>query len=243
MDISQQVDATGQDAEELKSPSGVARRGTSEQVRARLDRAKAATAAHLQGARAEAEHGAGRAQAQWKTMRADLADEETRPSRPASASRGRRRAAGIYGAIITAALLAAAGARLPTGALVVSVVVTLVVYWLAEEYAELLGEQAEGGFLLSWGYIRGALAASWPMVTASFAPLAALVLARLAGASALAAANIGLAVAVVLLAVHGWAAGRAARLRGWPLFCAASIVAALGLVMVLLKNLSFLHLH
>jgi len=65
--------------------------------------------------------------------------------RPATTDQGRRRAAGIYGAIITAALLAAAGAKLPTGALVVSVVVTLVVYWLAEEYAELLGEQVEGG--------------------------------------------------------------------------------------------------
>jgi len=161
--------------------------------------------------------------------------------RPATTDQGRRRAAGIYGAIITAALLAAAGAKLPTGALVVSVVVTLVVYWLAEEYAELLGEQVEGGFVPSWGYIRGALAVTWPMVSASFAPLVALVLARLAGVSALTAANIGLAAAVVLLTVHGWAAGRAVKLRGLQLFFAASIVAALGLVMVLLKNLSLLH--
>ena len=120
-------------------------------------------------------------------------------------------------------------------------VVTLVVYWLAEEYAELLGEQVEGGFVPSWGYIRGALAVTWPMVSASFAPLVALVLARLAGVSALTAANIGLAAAVVLLTVHGWAAGRAVKLRGLQLFFAASIVAALGLVMVLLKNLSLLH--
>ena len=83
---------------------------------------------------------------------------------PVAGGRGPRRAAGIYGAIVTAAILAAVGEKLPTGALVVSVVVTLVVYWLAEEYAELLGEQAEGGALPSWGYIRGALAATWPMV-------------------------------------------------------------------------------
>ena len=94
---------------------------------------------------------------------------------------GRRRASGIYGAIITAAILATAGNELHTGGLVVAVLVTLVVYWLAEEYAELLGEQAEGGRVPTWDYIRGSLAATWPMVTASFAPLAVLVLARLAG--------------------------------------------------------------
>ncbi len=99
--------------------------------------------------------------------------------RPATKKR-ERRAAGIYGAIVTAAILAAVGERLPTAALVVSVVVTLLVYWVAEEYAEILGEQAEGGTLPTWAYIRGALAATWPMVSASYAPLLALLLARLA---------------------------------------------------------------
>ena len=44
---------------------------------------------------------------------------------------GRRRAAGIYGAIVTAAILDVAGGKLSTDALVVAVVATLVVYWLA----------------------------------------------------------------------------------------------------------------
>jgi MFS family permease len=162
---------------------------------------------------------------------------------PAAKKLGRRRAAGIYGAIITAAILDTAGGKLPTAALVVTVVVTLLVYWLAEEYAELLGEQAEGGHLPSGASIRGALAATWPMVSASYAPLLALVLARLAGASALAAANVGLAAAIVLLTIHGWLAGRAAQLRGWQLFFATSVAAALGLVMILLKDLVLIHLH
>jgi hypothetical protein len=66
---------------------------------------------------------------------------------PTAKNLGRRRAAGIYGAIITAAILDTAGGRLSTVALVIAVVVTLLVYWLAEEYAELLGEQAAGGVL------------------------------------------------------------------------------------------------
>jgi hypothetical protein len=130
-----------------------------------------------------------------------------------------------------------------TAGLVVSVVVTLLVYWLAEEYAEVLGEQVEGGRLPSRAYIREALAATWPMVSASFAPLVALVLARVAGASDLTAANVGLVVVLILLIVHGWLCGRAAQLHGWHLFFATSIAAALGLVMILLKDLVLVHLH
>jgi len=158
-------------------------------------------------------------------------------------NRGRRRAAGIYGAIITAAILDTAGGRVSTAALVVSVVITLLVYWIAEEYAEVLGEQAEGGRLPSRASIQGALVSTWPMVTASYAPLLAVVLASVAGAPALTAANVGLVVAVVLLTVHGWLAGRAARLRGRRLLLATSITAALGLVMILLKDLVLIHLH
>ena len=162
---------------------------------------------------------------------------------PAAGNAGRRRAAGIYGAIITAAILDTAGDRLSTGALVAAVVITLLVYWLAEEYAELLGEQATGGKLPSRAYVREALAATWPMVSASFLPLLAVVLARLAGASAYAAANIGLAAAILLLTVHGWLAARAAKLHGWRLLFTVSVAVALGLVMVLLKDLVLIHLH
>src|SRR5580698_4480975 len=137
----------------------------------------------------------------------DIATDGEIQREPATKNLGRRRAAGIYGAIVTAAILDTVGGHVSTAALVVSVVVTLLVYWLAEEYAEVLGEQVEGGRLPSRASIREALAATWPMISASFAPLVALVLARLAGASALTAANVGLVIAVLLLTPHGWLAG------------------------------------
>ena len=46
----------------------------------------------------------------------------------------------------------------------------------------------------------------------------------------------------MLLTIHGWRAGRAARLRRWQLFFATSVAAALGLVMILLKDLVLTHL-
>ena len=162
---------------------------------------------------------------------------------PVAENQGRRRAAGIYGAIITAAILDTAGGHGSTAVLVVSVVVTLLVYWIAEEYAEVLGEQAAGGRLPGRASIQGALISTWPMVTASYLPLLAVVLAARAGASKLTAANVGLVVAVVLLTVHGWLAGRAAQLRSRKLLFATSVAAGLGLVMILLKDLVLLHLH
>ena len=162
---------------------------------------------------------------------------------PKVRSLGKRRAAGIYGAIVTAALLDIAGNELRTSGLVVAVLVTLTVYWLAEEYAELLGEQVEGGIVPTWDYIREALAETWPMVSASFAPLLVVVLARLAGASISVADNAGLVAAIVLLTIYGWLAARSAQLHGRQLAFTTSIALVLGLVMVALKDLVLLHLH
>lgn len=157
--------------------------------------------------------------------------------------RGRRRAAGVYGAIVTAAILAAAGSQLPTAGLAVAVVVTLVVYWVAEEYAELLGAHAEYGKLLSRRHVRAELVATWPMVSASFGPVVALVVSRLLGAPAPVAADIALGAAVLLLVGHAWSAGRAARLRGGQLIAMTCIAAALGIAMVVLKHGVLVHLH
>jgi hypothetical protein len=63
---------------------------------------------------------------------ADTAADGRLPA-PAAKTVKRRRAAGIYGAIITAAILDAAGGEIPTDALVVAVVATLIVYWLGED--------------------------------------------------------------------------------------------------------------
>ncbi|HBW21605.1 MAG: hypothetical protein ACLPN6_26385 [Streptosporangiaceae bacterium] len=156
---------------------------------------------------------------------------------------GRRRAAGIYGTIITAAVLAAAGDHVPALPLAVSILITLAVYWVAEEYAELLGEQLEGGRVPTWPDVRSALAATWPMVSASYIPLLALLLARLLGASSSNAATVGLLVAVVLLSIYAWSAGRAAQLRGRQLLVITSVAAAIGLLMVVLKDVVLLRLH
>jgi hypothetical protein len=152
-----------------------------------------------------------------------------------------RHAAGIYGLIVTAAVLASAGGQLSTAALEFAVLVTLVVYWLAEEYAQ-VSERANAGHLPTWSHVRSALAAKWPMVSASYLPLLALVGARLVGASRSNAAYFALAVTVAMLIYYGWSAGRASGLRGAALALMTAAAGALGMLMVLLKVV-ISHLH
>ena len=82
-------------------------------------------------------------------------------------------ASGIYGLIVAASVIAAVGADLPTGPLALAVFGTLVVYWLAEEYAGLV-EHASAGHLPSWAHTRAALKAKWPIVSASYIPVVTL---------------------------------------------------------------------
>ena len=179
-------------------------------------------------------------------MHADEGGFEVRPPSPRRFTvwvAGRRRASAIYGTVITAAVLASAGGHLSTAALAAAVLVTLLVYWAAEEYAEALGEQAQHGRLPTWPLIRSGLASSWSMVTACYIPVLALIAARLFDATPTTAANIGLTVAVILLLIHGWSAGRSAELHGWRLLTVTVIAGCLGLVMVVLKNFVVTNLH
>jgi hypothetical protein len=172
----------------------------------------------------------------------DASSDGAQPAAPAR-SAGRRTAVGIYGTIITAAILASAGDELKTPELALSVLITLVVYWVAEEYAEVLGEHLAGGRMPTWRYVRAALAATWPLVSASYSPLLLLVLAWLLGASPRAAANVGLGAAVAELMIYAWLAGRAAELRGRQQLALTAAAAVLGLVMITLKDVVLIRLH
>jgi hypothetical protein len=147
----------------------------------------------------------------------------------------RRRSAGIYGTIVASAVLAAGGSHLRTVALAVAVLVTLLVYWAAEGYAELLGEHAHSGRLPSWSHVRASLAGIWPMVTASYVPLASLLVVRVLSADTRTAATVALVVAIALLLVQGWVAGKASQLRGVRLLAVTLIAGAFGVMMILLK--------
>jgi hypothetical protein len=152
-----------------------------------------------------------------------------------------RWAAGIYGLIVTASVLATGGAQLRTVALVVAVIVTVLVYWLAEQYAELMAH-ANAGHLPTRADILFTLRARWSMVSVSYLPLVVLLLTRAVGATAFGAALAALIATVGLLLVYGWRAGRSARLHGFAQFAITALAGGFGVLMIALKIL-LTHLH
>ena len=73
MNVSDQVDTLQKRAAELKSSFDAARRETNEQVKARIDHAKADIAAREGDVKEKAGEAADRTQSQWQSMKADAA--------------------------------------------------------------------------------------------------------------------------------------------------------------------------
>lgn len=165
----------------------------------------------------------------------NLIDDESGDTGP-SREQGRRTASSIYGTIVTGSVIAA-GAGLTTRSLAVTIVVTLMIYWLAEQYAVLVGEHTHGGRLPNRAQIRRSMLATAPMITASFIPVLVLIGVRALGGSQGAAAKAALIVTGLLLVVHGERAGRTAGLRGIRLVGITAVAGLFGAAMVVLKTL------
>jgi len=69
--ISEQVDALQKRAADLKSSADQARQETNEQIKARIDHAKADMAARQSAVKQKSGQAAGRAQSQWQSLKAD----------------------------------------------------------------------------------------------------------------------------------------------------------------------------
>jgi len=151
---------------------------------------------------------------------------------------------GIYGTVICASILASAGGDRPAKVAIV-IVVTLIVYWAAERYAEVLGLAAspDNGTVVNRGrtekvtltHVRHVVRSGWSMIEASVTPLLVLLGSRLLGASGATAVNIALTYTVFLLVALGWLAATRAELVGWPRLVATAFSAVLGLIVVGLK--------
>jgi hypothetical protein len=73
MSISEQVDALQQRTAALKSSADQARKETSDQIKARIDKTKADITASQDAVKAQVGQAAGHAQSQWKSLKADAA--------------------------------------------------------------------------------------------------------------------------------------------------------------------------
>lgn len=145
-------------------------------------------------------------------------------------------AAGIYGVIVSSAVMAASHADSAV-TLCVAVVVTLVVYWAAERYSRLVAERIHRGHRPTWAQVRHQLASGWEIVTASLLPLAVLAVLRLLGAPLETAVLWALVVSTLLLIAAGWEIGRGGHLAALERLATAAVAGAFGASMIVLKAL------
>ena len=145
-------------------------------------------------------------------------------------------ATGIYGVIVSSAVMAASYAN-GAFAVATAVVITLVVYWAAERYARLVAARIHDGRRPTWRQVRAQLTRGWELVTASFLPLAVLIVAGLLGAPAYRATLAALTCSTVLLCLAGWEIGRSGRLTTGERLLSAGVAGLFGLGMIGMKAL------
>ncbi|SES31833.1 hypothetical protein SAMN05216199_2823 [Pedococcus cremeus] len=145
-------------------------------------------------------------------------------------------AATIYGVIVSAGVMAAAHAETAL-AVVVAVLVTLVIYWVAERYARLVAERIHRGHRPTWAQAREQLTDGWEMVSASYLPLAVLSVLSLLGVELYGAVLSALVCSTVLLCVAGWAMGRKGQLTTRERVVSTVVAGLFGVVMIALKSL------
>ena len=117
----------------------------------------------------------------------------------------------VYGSLLAASVVVGASphqvAPRPV-ALIVLLLATGLVFWLAHVYAELFGDRMHGA-ALTFGEIRAVGAREWPIVEAAVPPAAAAAIAAVAGLSDSTVAWVALLVAIA--GQLGWAIYAAAK--------------------------------
>ena len=142
-------------------------------------------------------------------------------------------ASAVYGTILAASsLIASAGGP---GTVLLTVISTGVVFWLAHAHVALMRRVVRHGEHLDARKIRKALTEEWPLVQASLTPAAPMLLAVIGLIGETAAADLGILVCFIGLIAWGLVVARAARLSRFHTIIAVSINAGLGLLLVALK--------
>jgi hypothetical protein len=139
----------------------------------------------------------------------------------------------IHGTVVGAAAMAAASLHGSLGEVVVTVLVTVFVYWAAERYARVLSEAVAGPSPL--GRIATVLRHGWPMVEAAYTPLVVLVVTEVVTDNLRAGVLTALVTATLLLGGLGHVAARRAGASRAAAIGWAAVSAGFGVVIIVLK--------
>ncbi|WP_433505750.1 hypothetical protein ACQP04_04190 [Pseudonocardia halophobica] len=141
----------------------------------------------------------------------------------------------IYGTVIGAAGIAVGSAHGDLREIVLTVVVTVAVYWAAERYADVLAAAVHAGGRAE--RVRAALRRGLPVVEAGLTPLVLLVVLALFTGRLPLAVFVALGLATVMLGGFGHVAARRAGASVAQAVCWGLCSAALGVLVIGLKML------
>lgn len=160
---------------------------------------------------------------------------------PGATSRRRRGepAGAVYGQIVAASTLAVLGhdASLGPVAVLLSLLATMVVLWVAHVYSELVAERVHHARQLAGREVADAMAADWPLVQAAAPAAVGLVPAALGLWSRDAGITVALVLGVASLLTWGVVIGRRSRLPWHRTVAIAATSGALGVVIIVLELL------
>lgn len=156
---------------------------------------------------------------------------------PPAVDSHRRRAAHLYGLIVSGAVLATTPDSVRLVVVAIGLLATLVVYWIAETYVHWIAARAVVRRDLTRAERAAVIRDGWPLVAACIIPIGVLAVEALLQVDTTVAVEIALLVNTGLLLLVGWRMSRASGLTGWRLALSAAITGLLGLAMVALKTL------
>lgn len=142
-------------------------------------------------------------------------------------------ASAVYGTILAASLLMAISGGPIT--ILLGVVVTAVIFWLAHVHVAILRNVVRSGRHVTWADTRHALREEWPLAQASLSPVAPMLLAAVDILTVEQARWTGIAICVIGLIAWGIVISRVAGLGRRATALTIGINVALGLVLVVLK--------
>lgn len=160
---------------------------------------------------------------------------------PLEADPTRNPVSAVHGTVLAGALIAVQGAHedVDISRLVIVVLLTQFVYWLAHVYAEIVGERIHTRTRASWAQVRALMVREWPLVAVSYGPLAVVLVASWAGAGSNDAVLAGLWATMALLA--GWALLAGIRCHLGRIEMLLYVAASLGLGGLLIIIKALLH--
>jgi hypothetical protein len=140
----------------------------------------------------------------------------------------------ITGTVVSAAVIASAAGHLEETHLVIAILGTAFIYWLAHLHARTLGDSVKH-HTHPVDALKEALAETWPILAAASVPAIMLLVIQLVGIELRTGAWIAVIASTVLLTVYSFLAGRRGGLGLGGSLVSAAIGASLGLLVVLLK--------